>query len=42
MSDFRLYAFDRLGEDLTLSEVEARLAELFGLEDRQLELGASA
>ena len=42
MSDFRLYAFDRLGDDLTRSEVEARLDELFGLEDRQLELGASA
>jgi hypothetical protein len=32
------YAFDRLGEDLSRTEVEARLDELLGLEDRQLEL----
>lgn len=42
MSDFRLCALDRLGGDLTRSEVEARLDELLGVEDWQLELGASA
>lgn len=36
------YAWTRLGQDLSRPEVEARLEELLALEDRQLELGASA
>jgi hypothetical protein len=36
------YAWTKLGEDLTRAEVDARLDELLALEDRQLEIGASA